>query len=119
MKKRDIILILAILLVSLTCASFVMPHGEGAFVEVYSGNALFGSYDLNDEKTISVEGTNGIVNMIEIQNGRVRIRDATCPNRICVDCGWIDKSGESICCAPAGLLVKISGLEGDYDAVTK
>ena len=119
MKKRDFILILAILFISLTGAAFSLPRGAGASVEIYRKSALVGSYDLYDDKTISFEGEDGIINVIQIQNGRVSFREATCPNRICVECGWIEKRGETICCAPAGLLVIIRGMDGGYDAVTK
>ncbi len=119
MKKRDIILILAILLFSLTGGAFMIPTGVGGTVDVYKGNTLFGSYDLNDDRIITVEADNGIINTIEISGERVRMKDATCQNRICVECGWIAGKGESICCAPAGVLVMIRGEGGDYDAITK
>ncbi len=112
-------MILAILLISLTGWAFALPKDAGAIVDLYIGDSLSGSYDLNNDRMITVEGKNGIINTIEILNGRVRMNDATCPNRICVECGWIDKNGESICCAPAGLLVMIKGEDGGYDAVTK
>ena len=118
MKKRDIILILAILLISLTGWAFAMPKGNGATVDVYIGEALYGSYDLDKDQTVSVVNS-GIVNVIEIADRRARMKEATCPNRICVECGWIDKSGESICCAPSKVLMIIRSDDGGYDAVTK
>ena len=119
MKKRDIILILAILLISLTGWTFTLPQDNGSTVDLYREDTLYGSYDLKADRIVTVESESGINNTIEIKDGRVRMIDATCPNRICVECGWIDKNGESICCAPAGLLVIIRGRDGGYDAVTK
>ena len=116
MKKRDFILILAILLISLTGWAFTMPKAAGTTAEVYKGDVLYGSYSLNEDRIITVECENGILNTIEIKDGRVRMKEATCPNGTC---GWIEKRGESICCAPAGLLIIINDPDGGYDAVTK
>ncbi len=119
MKKRDIILILSILLLSLSGAAFAMPVGDVGNAYVYVGGDLYGCYDLSQDMTFSIDNGNGISNVIEIIGGRIRMKEATCPGNDCVHCGYISRSGESICCAPAGIVIVIRQKDGDYDAITK
>lgn len=119
MKKRDIMLILMILFVSVAGLLFVLPGREEGMAYIYVGNSIYGKYDLSDEQTIRIENDNGIVNIIEIKDNSIRMKDATCPNRFCVDSGPISRNNESICCVPAGVMIVIRNEDGDYDAVTK
>ena len=119
MKKRDIILILAILFVSVAGLLFILPTHESGTAYIYVGNSIYGKYDLSEDQLIRIENDNGIVNTIEIKDNRIRMKDATCPNGLCVENGWISRNNESICCVPAGVMVVIRAEDGDYDAVTK
>lgn len=57
---------------------------------------------------------------IEIKNGRVRVIEAHCPNKICEGMGWIDKAGDSIVCVPNRLVIKlIGGGEGEIDGISQ
>ena len=67
-----------------------------------------------------VANDNGMVNEIEISDGSIFMRSANCPDKLCVKSGHISLDGESICCAPAGILIVVrSETGGEYDAVTK
>ena len=57
-------------------------------------------------------------NVIEITEGGVRMKEADCPDQICVHSGWLSREGQSAACIPAGIAVKITGGQGDgVDAV--
>ena len=119
MKKRDIILVAVMILISLIAALLKKKKKKGDTVEIYKDNLLYGSYPLESDTIIRIDDPEGYDNVIEISNARVRMAEADCPQRLCVSCGWMDKSGESICCAPSRLLVMIRSEDGGYDAVTK
>ena len=57
--------------------------------------------------------------MIEVSGGRVRVRDADCPDRLCVRMGWVSRDGESIVCLPHKLVVTVRGGEAGPDAVSR
>jgi len=38
---------------------------------------------------------------------KVRVKESSCPNKICVKTGWIKRSGEIIVCAPNEVTVRI------------
>lgn len=57
--------------------------------------------------------------VIEIKDGRVRIREAHCPNRLCVKQGWVSRG--VIVCLPNRIVVTVGGGGGpekNIDAVT-
>jgi hypothetical protein len=55
---------------------------------------------------------------LEVEGKRIRIKEATCPDKICVRQGWIEKPGESIVCIPGEIIVRIEGV-APVDAVTR
>lgn len=59
--------------------------------------------------------------LIEIAEGKVRVASSTCPNKICVSTGWINKPSQVIVCAPQRVVVKIEGSSqaSQVDAVSK
>lgn len=107
------VLILLISLV-LTIASFsVYKNISGQpIVHVRSG-AQERLYDLSVDRVISVEGTLGLTT-IEIQDGKVRVTESACRNKICIAAGWQSSPGEWIICLPNNIFVLIEGSQ-DYE----
>ncbi len=58
-------------------------------------------------------------NLIEIKNGKVRVIEASCPDKVDVKQGYIKNVGEIIVCVPNRLIIELkSGEENtDLDAV--
>ena len=73
---------------------------------------------LRMDRRINLEGENGKV-VIEVREGRVRVVESTCFQRICINTGWINKPGQNIVCLPNKVLVTIEGKESPkVDAVS-
>jgi len=121
MKKRDMVLIILLLVFSAAgMVAFSGRTAKGADAYIYVGGQLYGKYDLSVDNEIHIAGENGIINDIAISDNSIYMKNATCPGRQCVACGHISRNNESICCAPAGLLIVVlSEDESEYDAVTK
>jgi len=64
------------------------------------------SFTLEDES-----GSNTIL----VEQGRVRVSEANCPDRICVNQGYISDSTVPIVCLPHKLIIEIVGGGGDLD----
>ncbi|MEE1172797.1 MAG: NusG domain II-containing protein [Ruminococcus sp.] len=60
------------------------------------------------------EGTN----TIEIRDGKIRVRDADCPDKTCVKTGWLSSAAMPIVCLPHRLVIEFCE-EGGVDAVTR
>jgi len=46
---------------------------------------------------------------IVYDHGRIRFSQADCPDRICVQSGWISREGQIVACVPGRLILKIQG----------
>jgi len=44
---------------------------------------------------------------IEVQNGRICVRYSSCPDKVCVNCGWLSKRGDTAVCLPNSVVVRI------------
>jgi len=63
-------------------------------------------------------GNSGVTNVVEIAPGRVRVREADCPDQICVHQGWIETGTVPIVCLPNRLIIEIrDGNAPEADAV--
>jgi heptaprenyl diphosphate synthase len=98
-----------IVLVACTGASFVLFSGsEGSMVLVDVAGKTVEKLDIHENRDVTVRGEFGVMH-IEVRQGKVRVADADCPNRICVRTGWRSREGEVIVCVPNKTVVRIVG----------
>lgn len=60
--------------------------------------------------------SNGLHLTVEVDGARVRIREADCPDRLCVRTGWLSRPLQSAVCLPARVTVSVEG-DSEMDAV--
>ncbi len=115
-KKRDFILAAVLLvtgIIAYLCMKFLPENGSE--VKVYVDGKETATYSLRDDGIYSVKGKNGN-NTLVIKGGEAMMKDADCPDRLCVKQGSISKNGESIVCLPHKVIVTVGGGdEADYD----
>ena len=61
----------------------------------------------------------GFANVIVVENGRVCVKEANCPDKICVRTGWIQYDGQMIVCLPHKLIVTVVGGADGTDAMAQ
>lgn len=115
--KNDIILIAALLALALgawALVSLTARSGGEAVIEL-DGEELT-RLPLSRDAVLTVgEGEHS--NTVAVENGAVRVTQASCPDRICIRRGAISRGGESIVCLPNRLVVTVTGAEPGADAV--
>lgn len=82
---------------------------------VYQDSKLIRTISLDDVKepyTIRVDGEEGY-NILEVEKGKIRVSEASCPDKLCVNMGFRDNSLLPITCLPNHLVIKIEK-EGDH-----
>lgn len=118
MRKKDLLLIAGILglaLIALAAYQFLSPRTASARLEITVDGAVYGTYSLEDDRTIKINDTNTCV----IEAGRVRMVSSNCPDHLCEKQKTIDNRGGTIVCLPNKVVLSITGGSGaDYDAVT-
>ena len=123
MKKKDFILISAVLLiVSVTFSiNYFINTKKGEKIEIYVDNKLYKTYDIDGEDEIKIESEKGY-NLIKIHNHGVEITEASCPDKVCIHEGFIEKPSKSIVCLPNKVHIKItsdSNNEDEEDVISK
>ncbi|ADU20877.1 MULTISPECIES: NusG domain II-containing protein [Ruminococcus] len=119
MRTRTICIIITLLILSTAavwCAHIMKPKNGKTAVISQDGKVLY-RIDLSSEKDRTIEVTyNGRKNIIEIKDGRIRMKDADCPDHICVDTGWLE-DGKPIVCLPNRLVIEYE--ESDIDGTAR
>ncbi len=117
----DRLLFLFLIIVSIAgmfIAKEAMPHGSDVIIEI-NGKPSY-TFPLNTSRTIPVSSPYGEA-VIEIKDKKVRMSEASCPNKLCIKEGWISKG--VIVCLPNRILVIVgssfNNAEKDIDAVTR
>lgn len=114
----DFIIIAAVLAVAvwLLILPIFSSHGEEVTVSVRKGSETFTFKEcpIDEPQSFEVEN-NGIRLTVVIDEGAVWVEAADCDDRVCVHSGKISRSGQSIICAPAGVVINVSGGESDED----
>lgn len=114
MKKKDFILIFAVLLVIATTfgINYFINTKSGENIEIYVNNKLYKTYSIDDDEEIKIKSEEGY-NIVKIHNHGVEITEASCPDKVCINSGFITKSSESIVCLPNKVHIKIA-TDNDY-----
>ncbi len=122
LKKRDIILIIALLLVGvifLIIWHFVYST-SGKYITIEQRGDIIGTYPLDRDATIPILYKNEGVNEIIIEDGSCYMNSAECPDHLCIKQGKIDKVGQTIVCMPNRVVVTVVGDDSDaLDTVAK
>lgn len=125
-NKYDIALIFAIIAVNVLIFIYgslnTVDKGQ-KIAYVYSDNQLVGEYTLTDNyKTEFKVDYKGGYNTIHIEDGKVWIHEASCPDKICLSQGKISQDGEIIVCLPNKMMVQIKDnqqAEDELDIIVK
>ena len=122
--KRDIILVLSMVIIA--AAAFLIINfavkKDGSYAVIKVDGKVIKTLDLNSGETIiEVNGYQGGVNKVVINDGKVSMTEADCPDELCVKTGKISRVGETIVCLPHRVVVEIKGSPDDdsIDSVVK
>lgn len=119
LKIGDLVLMSFLLALAATLMFLPWLRGEEAntFEVVYARTGVVESYplDTDGEYVIVSEETKLCVS---VSAGAVRVLSSDCRDRICVQSHEISQAGQSIVCAPAGIVIRIVSEEAVSDAIS-
>lgn len=104
MKKKELLFILSILLLALLLWVFLTCFGAHSCdsIRITADGELLGVYSLKEDQVIPV----GSSNVCEIQDGKIRMIHADCPDQLCIKQGAIGASGGMIVCLPNKIIIE-------------
>ena len=111
-RVRDVIVMIAFTAAIAAGALVIAFGGKTGETVLVTKDGETTSYPLGVNRTIDF----GSLKVV-IENGSAFVTDATCHDKVCEKSGKISKSGQSITCLPAGIVVRIGG-KSEFDAVT-
>ena len=127
LKTRTWIILFAAVFAVLALLAFALSRMDagGTVANIYQDGVCIYSIDLStvtETITFTVADDDGHENVVEIENGRIRISEANCPDQVCVESGWLSSSLKPIVCLPAKLVIQLesdpAAEELDLDAVS-
>lgn len=116
--KNDILLIAIVLVLALGVwiYTLLIRQSGGEAVVSINGEEIM-RLPLNKDTSITL-GEGAHTNVLVIENGKAAVTEASCPDHVCIDQGWVGYSGQSIVCLPNKLVVSIEGgTDPDVDGV--
>ncbi len=111
LKKQDILLITALLLISaaLFLGNWLIRQKPSSTVKVIVDAAVVEELDLGKDAQLVINNARGGTNTLVIKDGNAFISDASCPDKICMHQGSISHTGEMIVCLPNLVIIRIDG----------
>ena len=95
---------------------------KGATVVVSVDGKEVASFPLDEDTVYNIGGYHGGENILEVKDGKAHLTDASCPDKLCVNMGYISKSGQSIICLPNKVVIEIKGNTKDnnnFDTISE
>lgn len=118
--KNDLILILVFIIIAGAVMGFLnVSKSHGGTVVISVDGEELTSFPLDEDTRYVIDGYHGGSNVLVIEDGSAFLESASCPDKLCVHMGKINKVGQSIICLPNKVVIEIRGKENsDYDTVT-
>lgn len=108
-KKSDLIIIAAVILLSFAAwAAFMLfSEKDNLYAQIYLNNQLVKTIDLTKAKNsfFSVDGKPDVV--FEIRDGSIRFYESSCPDKVCIRTGFLNRNRQSAACLPNNMILKI------------
>lgn len=111
MKKGDLVLIALLAVLGLSSWLYINSlKSDRVKALVLQDGVVIHEIDLSTVQQpwqVTVDDGQGGYNVIEVERGRIRVREANCLEQVDVLQGWISEPHQSLVCLPHRLVVKI------------
>ncbi len=109
LKVSDVIIIAEVICAILVLLFFTNYQTfENPQYNIYVENELYQTGSLNEDAEITITTDNGRATFV-VENGSIHMREATCPDGLCVAQGDISNSSNKIICLPLKIVCTITG----------
>lgn len=109
-KNKEYLIIASILLLLLTSYFIVnklasSKVGDGQIVEVREKDEVIMTFDIFEDANYVIDVKLGHMH-IEVKDGKYRVHDVDCPDKICEKVGWVEQgSATLIVCLPNNIVL--------------
>ena len=112
MKTKYWIIALGILLAICIGLSIpvLMPGRASSHAEILSEGTVIRTVDLSQDQHLTIVNSKGGVNIVTVQDGKIAVTEASCPDHYCMHRGFCD-SGSQIVCLPNLLIIRFTDVQ--------
>lgn len=121
-KKIALLCGALVLVVALSAGAILFTTGGGTTAVISQNGVVLHEIELDklmEPKTFRITGENGAENVVRAEHGRICMEQASCPDQVCVNQGYITNGALPIVCLPNKVIVTIEGGDLSLDAATK
>lgn len=105
-NKYDVLLLIALSLSALIIYIFYnKAPKDGIKAQILINGETAYTVSLEENKTFSLPELSSVE--FEISDGKIRFIKSDCPDKICINTGYIDKAGQIAVCLPNAVSLKI------------
>ncbi len=105
--KNDIILTASVITVAVLVFFIIsLMSADGGYLEVKKDGKIIAVYPLSQNREVEIESENGY-NLLIIENGEAYIKEASCPDKLCMHQGKASRHGETLVCLPNKTIVTV------------
>ncbi len=115
--KKDLIIIFAVLVLSalLFLLFSLYTKGQSEYVQIIYEGEVIDTRPLDTDIEYSPVTNENII--IEIRDNRARFKTSDCPDKVCVNTGWLSSPGQTAVCLPNKISIVIQTSVPDKDAI--
>lgn len=116
-KRKDIIIIALILIVATGLWGIIkfFPKSTADTAIIKYDGKVVKTVPLDTDTEFSLKEDPTI--KFKVENGAISFVDATCPDKICQNTGFISKSGQTAVCLPKKTVLQLKGSHNEVDIV--
>ena len=104
----DIVILILLVVAGITgYIAFKRSMKHGGNVNVRVDGKLVRTVSLDDDGEYRIDGSDGGYNILVVKNGSAYVKEADCPDRLCVKQGKISGEGETVICLPHKVVIEI------------
>ncbi|HOK17786.1 MAG TPA: NusG domain II-containing protein [Caldisericia bacterium] len=116
MKKYDKILLLSLIPFFIFSIFYFNINSDKKYLTIINREGEK-NYSLLENKIVNVKGDLGDLK-VEINNGKARVIESNCKEKLCIKRGWISIIGEYSACLPNDVFIIING-RSEIDGISE
>ena len=108
--KIILICVIAVFALSAAISLYMLRPAKSRTVSIIRDNEVLYTFDLStaENQTIRIDYNGGGYNIVEIKSGEIRISEADCPDKTCVNTGTLKSEEIPVVCLPHHLILRFS-----------
>ena len=112
LSNRFWLILLGVIVAGSALAAWLLLSrvSTGSIAAIYLDGELVERIDLaavTESYTRTYTGKSGITDVVEVARGKIRVKEADCPDQVCVHQGWIETGVVPVVCLPNALVIQI------------